>query len=189
MSEPTIWLRGERTGLGPYVRDLVESYWQWENDPVTRVGFGQQVPESLESRTNGIDVQLKNSALPRFTVYDLASNEPVGVTSLMIDSAVSTAEFVINIAPQARGKGFGADATRLTVDYGFHVCNLRMIWLKVLAQNEAGRAAYANAGFKDAGRLRRAGYWLGKDCDEVIMDFVPSDFAGPSKVAALFVAS
>jgi hypothetical protein len=51
-----------------------------------------------------------------------------------------------------------------------------MIWLKVLEPNVPGIRAYTTAGFKPAGRLRRSGYWLGKPCDELIMDAVPEDY-------------
>lgn len=55
-----------------------------------------------------------------------------------------------------------------------------MVWLKVLEHNTAGIRAYQNAGFKEAGRLRNAGYWLGEVCDELLMDAVREDFTGPS---------
>jgi RimJ/RimL family protein N-acetyltransferase len=123
----------------------------------------------------------------RFTVYDLANGSPVpaGVTTLLPDHGVRTAEFVIMVAPGARGRGLGGEATRLTLDYAFHVTNLRMVWLKVLAPNASAVAAYAKAGFRKAGVLREAGYWLGEVCDEIVMDALASEFAGPSAVRRL----
>src|SRR5438067_11834815 len=117
MTAPLIWLHGQRVGLGPYVRELIEDYWRWENDPKTILGFGRQIPESLESRTAGIDVQLRNSRFPRFTVYELEMSTPIGKTSLTTDDVARTAEFVINIAPEYQDKGFGTEATLLTLDY------------------------------------------------------------------------
>lgn len=121
----------------------------------------------------------------RFTVYDLASGTPVpaGVTTLLPDHSVRTAEYVIMLAPEARGRGLGTAATRLTLDYAFHITNLRMVWLKVLAPNTAGVHAYEKAGFRSAGMLREAGYWLGQVCDEVIMDQLAGEFIGPSAIA------
>jgi diamine N-acetyltransferase len=78
----------------------------------------------------------------------------------------------------ARGRGLATEATLLTLDYGFHVTALRMIWLKVLEPNTAGIRAYTSAGFKPAGRLRQSGYWLGEVCAELIMDAVKEDFQG-----------
>lgn len=71
------------------------------------------------------------------------------------------------------------------MDYAFHITNLRMVWLKVLAPNKAGVRAYEKAGFRSAGVLREAGYWLGQVCDEVIMDALASEFTGFSTVVTL----
>ncbi|MFJ9762219.1 GNAT family N-acetyltransferase [Streptomyces erythrochromogenes] len=185
--EPTLWIATETCGLGPYRADLIETYWAWEQDPSLLVGYGRQVPESLEARAEGMAHQLRGSNV-RFTVYDLAGEEPmpVGVTTLLPDDAVRTAEFVIMLSKEARGRGLGTEATRLTLDYAFHITNLRMVWLKVLAPNTAGITAYERAGFQRAGTLREAGYWLGEVCDEVIMDALAREFSGPSTVKALF---
>jgi diamine N-acetyltransferase len=53
-----------------------------------------------------------------------------------------------------------------------------MVWLKVLEPNTAGVRAYQRAGFRMAGRLRQAGYWLGQPCDELFMDATPDDLEG-----------
>lgn len=123
----------------------------------------------------------------RFTVYDLVGEEPapVGVAALLPDPSVRTAEYVIMLAPESRGKGTGTAATRLVLDYGFHITNLRMIWLKVLAPNEAAVRAYEKAGFRAVSSLRQAGYWLGQVCDELIMDALAVDFPGPSVITPL----
>lgn len=63
----------------------------------------------------------------------------------------------------------------LTLDYGFRISGLRMIWLKVLEPNIAGIKTYEHAGFIETGRLPRAGYWYGQDCDEIIMAALPED--------------
>lgn len=47
---PVIWVRGKRVGLGPLRADLVSRYWEWENDPRAILGYGRQVPDSLENR-------------------------------------------------------------------------------------------------------------------------------------------
>jgi diamine N-acetyltransferase len=181
---PLLWLTGDKAGLGPYDPALVESYWRWENDPRVLVGYGQQTPESLQARTEGIGHQVKRTTnQARFTIYDLTGPEPapVGTTALLIEHRMRIAEFYILIGDQAhRGKGIGTDATRLTLDYGFHVTNLRCIHLAVLAPNEPAIRAYEKAGFRPIGRRRQSGYWLGEPCDELLMDAIPTEFPGPS---------
>ncbi|HEY9476748.1 MAG TPA: GNAT family protein [Mycobacteriales bacterium] len=172
--------------LGPLRADLVETYWRWENDPVVMIGYGRQVPESLEARRAGLEQQLHGDQA-HFTVYDLVGPEPrpVGLTSLSIDHAGRTAELFICLGAEGRGRGIAVEATRLTLDYGFHVTGLRSIHLTVLAPNEAGIRAYQKAGFRLIGRRRNSGMWAGAICDEVLMDAIPGDLTGPSVVRDL----
>ncbi|MFG2408116.1 hypothetical protein ACGFR8_28010 [Streptomyces brevispora] len=58
---------------------------------------------------------------------------PVGVTTLLPDDSVRTAAYIVMLGPEARGRGLGAQATGLTLDYAFHITNLRMVWRRVLA--------------------------------------------------------
>ncbi|MZE54393.1 GNAT family N-acetyltransferase [Streptomyces sp. SID5770] len=185
-TDPLLWIKDDACGLGPYRSDLVDAYLRWEQDPALLVGYGRQAPESLEARTEGMARQLRGENV-RFTVYDVGGDEPVpvGVATLLPDHQVRTAEYVVMIAPEARGRGPGSAATRLVLDYAFHVVNLRMVWLKVLAPNAGGVKAYEKAGFRGAGTLREAGYWLGRVCDELVMDALARDFTGPSAVRAL----
>ncbi|WP_017574748.1 GNAT family N-acetyltransferase [Nocardiopsis kunsanensis] len=182
---PTLWARTDRVALGALRADLAEEYWRWESDPGAVLGYGRQVPESRESRTEGLQHQLRGAPdQARFTVYDVhrAGPVPCGLASLRIDHQVRTGEFILVLAPEARGKGMGSTATRLMLDYAFHVIGLDMVWLKVLEPNTAGRNAYAKAGFREVGTMRSAGLWKGRRCGEVVMDALPEDFPWPSVI-------
>ena len=173
---PLLWMRGERTALGPFTRELAELYWQWENEPAVIAGMGRQTPESLEARLAGYDAQARSmGTIPRFTIYDLTRTGepvPVGTSALRIDHYVRTAEFIILLGADGRGRNLATEATRLTLDYAFTISALRSVWLKVLEPNTGAIAAYKKAGFREAGRLRRAGYWHGAEADELLMDVV-----------------
>ncbi|MEW1757379.1 GNAT family protein [Streptomyces cyaneofuscatus] len=182
---PDLWISTDACGLGPYRSDLLETYWKWEQAPFSMLGHGRRVPLSLEHRKDWLDRQLKDDGQIRFTVYDLASATPVpaGFAVLDLDHTRQTAEYALLVAPKSRGKGLGRHATRLTVDYGFHVSGLHAISLRVLTPHVTARAIYRACGFREAGRLRSAGVWLGARCDEEVMDMVPADFVGPSMVS------
>ena len=134
---------------------------------------------TLEARRAGLEQQLHGDQA-HFTVYYLVDSEPmpVGLTSLSIDHAGRTAEFFICLGAEGRGRGLAVEATRLTLDYGFHITGLRNIHLAVLAPNEAAIRAYQKAGFRLIGRRRNSGMWAGTVCDEVLMDAVPGDLTG-----------
>ena len=185
--EPMMWLRGKSAGLGPYRKDLVETYWQWEQEPLVVLGYGRQTPESLEARLEGYEHQARGTLnQARFTIYDLTTDPwtPVGTTALVIDHRMRTAEYFILLG-EHRGRGLGTEATILTLDYAFHITNLRNVWLQVLAPNAAAIRVYERAGFRLIGRRRQSGYWLGEICDEILMDAIPSEFPGPSVVRDL----
>lgn len=186
--EPVIWLRGEKAGLGPFSGDLVERYWRMEQDPVVLVGYGNQVPTSLEARREGYEHQARGDDL-RFTVFDVTAvpPAPVGTAAVLIDSNVRVGEFVIQLGERSsRGRGIGAEASRLVLDYAFHVTNLACVHLAVLEPNAGAIAAYEKAGFRRAGKRRNSGFWLGDRVDEVLMDAVPAEFPGPSLVKQMF---
>ncbi|MEU0686773.1 GNAT family N-acetyltransferase [Streptomyces uncialis] len=180
MTAPHVLLPGQRVSLAMPDRDHLPAYHRWENDPGTILGFGTQVTQSWEVRAGGWEGQQANRDYPQFEVITTDDHRPVGITTLQIDGAVRTAEFVILLAPEARGQGLAAEATALTLRWAFEYAALRMVWLKVLAPNTSGVAAYQKAGFQPAGRLRQSGYWLGRPCDELLMDAIADDHLGPS---------
>jgi RimJ/RimL family protein N-acetyltransferase len=163
------------------VRELVPTYWRWETEPRALLGYGQHYAETAQTRDDVFTSQSRDGS-PYFTIYDLATETPtpVGISNIITDNRTRTGELVIILGPEGRGKGLAAEATRLTVDYGFHISNLRNIYLSVLAPNSAGIRAYEKAGFKMMGRRRNSGYWLGAIVDHVFMDIIPEDFPGPS---------
>jgi diamine N-acetyltransferase len=183
MSDPHILLSGEALALAMPRQDMLPKYHAWENDPGTISGYGNQWAQPWEVRAAGYERQRGNERFQQFEVVRLDDGAPVGMTILEVNTYVRTAEFVMVLAPEERGKGYAAEAARLTLDWAFHLAHLRMVWLKVLEPNAAGVSAYEKAGFRPGGRLRRSGYWLGKPVDELLMDAVPEDFPGTSAVA------
>jgi len=183
VSDPQILLRGDDLGLGMARAEMLPDYHRWENDPGVILGYGTQLPQSWETRAAGYEAQARGSdRQARFEVVRLKDNEPIGLTVLLVDHQVRTAEYFMLLSPQARGYGHAAAATRLTLDWAFHLTALRMVWLKVLEPNAAAIRAYDHAGFRIAGRLRDAGYWLGEPCAEILMDATPAEFVGDSVI-------
>lgn len=183
MSDPHLLLTGHAgLALAMPREDMLPAYHAWENDATTLMGYGNQVPQAWEVRAAGWERQRKNHNYVQFEIVRTTDAEAVGLSVLQVNTFVHTAEFVLLIAPTHRGKGYATEASRLTLDWGFHITALRAIWLKVLAPNTAAIRAYEKAGFHHAGRMRAAGYWLGQPTDELIMDALPTDFPGPSAI-------
>ncbi|MFI9204340.1 GNAT family N-acetyltransferase [Streptomyces sp. NPDC053048] len=180
MSSPHLLLTGDRLALGMPRDEMLTEYHKWETDPGTILGRGSRFPQAWEAHADEWDRQLDDRDHARFEVVRLKDKQPVGLTALRVDPRERRAEFTIFLAPHQRGKRFAEEATRLTLDWGFHLAGLRAVWLKVLEPNRAGITAFEKAGFRPTGRFRKSGHWLGQHVDEVLMDALIEDFPGPS---------
>ncbi len=80
------------------------------------------------------------------------------------------AEFGIFIGDEAnRGKGWGGEACRLMLHYGFAWLGLHRIWLKVLAGNEPAFRMYKKAGFSEEARWHDDVFRDGCYLDSIMM--------------------
>jgi RimJ/RimL family protein N-acetyltransferase len=65
-------------------------------------------------------------------------------------------------------RGYGTDALRTLVRFGFEEMNLHRIWLRAFAFNDRGLAMYRKCGFVEEGRMREAHYQEGAYHDIVM---------------------
>jgi len=75
-------------------------------------------------------------------------------------------------------RGYGTDAMRVIVDYGFREMGLHRIQLAVAPFNPAGIRAYEKAGFVEEGRHRESVWHDGRWYDEVLMSVLDHEWAG-----------
>jgi diamine N-acetyltransferase len=179
--DPELIVVGEKAALGPLRRDLAATYSRWVNQIEVRRGLDRLGIATPESEEKWVDDANKEGAerepkTAEFTVYDRTDTTPVGTAGLFdIEHAHGLARFGIAIG-ERRGQGLGTDATRLVLDYAFHVLHLHNVMLEVLDWNLAGLTAYEHAGFRRIGVRRRAVMSRGRRTDVVLMDAVPEDF-------------
>jgi diamine N-acetyltransferase len=175
VTPPLTLLAGDRLALALARPGMVTEYHRWETDPGTVLGLGAGEPISFEKFQARFTSGCTSASYSMFEVVTADQGEPVGNVALSADLHNNTAEYVIVLAPEHRGRGYAAEATSLALAYAFAVAGLGMVWLKVLQPNTAAVAAYTRAGFQPAGRLRQAGQWLGQSVDELLMDCLPDD--------------
>ena len=80
------------------------------------------------------------------------------------------------------GRGYGTDAMRVIVSYGFREMGLHRIELAVAPFNLAGIRAYEKAGFTEEGRRRESVWHDGRWYDEVLMSVLDHEWAARSEV-------
>jgi diamine N-acetyltransferase len=178
-ASPVINITGEKVALGPIRRDLLPLYQRWMNDfEVTRTLGARLRPLTHEAEEAWYDEASKKDIL--FTLYERATMRPIGNTGLHdIDHFHRGAEFGLLIGEkECWGKGYGTEATRLMLDYGFNALGLHNIVLTVFSFNERGLRAYTRAGFREIGRRREAFRLGGEPHDVVYMDCLSSEMGG-----------
>jgi diamine N-acetyltransferase len=179
--EPDFIVVGEKVALGPLRRDLAAVYARWMNELEVRRGLDHLGVATPQSQEKWVEENVERGAkrepeATEFTVYDCSDSAAVGTAGLFhIAHANGTAEFAIALG-ERRGQGLGTEATRLVLDFAFHVLQLRNVLLETLEWNVAALTAYERAGFRRVGVRRGAVMSRGRPTDVVLMDAVPEDF-------------
>lgn len=88
--------------------------------------------------------------------------------------------YTIAIGPQSVGQGYGLDATRVLLRYGFDELGLHKIELQVWAFNTRAIRAYEKAGFVTEGIRRAVAFHAGAFHDEVLMGILEEEFRSSS---------
>lgn len=94
-----------------------------------------------------------------------------------LDAANGVMNFRIALfGSDALGKGYGTQATKAVVAYGFDAVRLHRIELGVFAFNPRAQRAYEKAGFVREGVRREVLLWDGERYDDIVMSILRSDY-------------
>ena len=173
-------LVGQRLYLSPFDADDVKIYTKWAhwmNEQTVAANYGDpNNPVSLASAKK----TLEGLAGHRFAMVLLDGDVCIGHVSLHDLDHLNRHAFIgIFIGEEEhRGKGYGAEAMRLVLDYGFKTMNLHSIMLSVHADNAAAIACYKKVGFREAGRRRDWKFKDGNYIDVLYMDILEHEFEG-----------
>ncbi len=104
-------------------------------------------------------------------MIDNENNVPIGTIGLhKINPRDQRAILGIAIGDKTHwNKGYGTDAIKVLLRYGFNTLNLRKITLAVFDFNERGMKCYRKCGFVEAARLREEVWIDGAYRDEILM--------------------
>ena len=185
VDQPALNVVGDRVALGPLGPAHAAHLHRWQNDYAVMRGWEYLPgPRSVEEVRRRFEpgqffADPQNVA---FAVYETGAWGLVGYAGLYhVDHVNKIAEYFVMVGEAAqRGKGYGTEATRLVLDYGFAALDLHNVWLWTASPNERAIRAYARAGFKEIGRRREAGRLGGEVCDLVLMDCLATEFVPPA---------
>ena len=170
---------GKKCYLSPIDPDDAATYVEWLNDPELSLLL-QIVPKpvSLAGEREWLEKFAKDPY--QFAIVDCKTDRLIGGCGLKdVDLVNRTALMGIFLGDREYwGRGYGEEATRLLVDFGFSLVNLRSITLEVFSFNPRAIRCYEKVGFKLVGR-RRCAKMLGNRCyDEILMDLLSEAFEG-----------
>jgi RimJ/RimL family protein N-acetyltransferase len=172
-------LVGDKCYLSPCSLEDAEKWTEWFNDLEVAIPMGGEAytPISLDGQRELIMEIIRNK-YHNFNIVDLETDGPIGRCLLFyIDQVNRRARLGIVIGEKALwNQGYGQDATRLMLDYGFNLLNLNSIELDTVSFNERAINCYKKVGFKVIGKRRQARIIGGKKFDEVLMDILAEEF-------------
>lgn len=174
---------GERIYLSPKSasEEAIKKFTEWMNDfQVTDyLGRSGQITTLLGEK-EWLENSAKDSQNRNFDIVELETNKLIGTVGLEnIKSIERSAVLGVFIGDaEYRSNGYGTEAIKLLLEYGFRYLNLHSIRLDLLDVNERAHKCYLKCGFKDTGASRDAIFLNGKYHDKLHMDILEHEFDG-----------
>ena len=172
------FLIGEKIYLRALERGDAAVFLPWVNDYDVRRTLIFHRPMNLVQEEEFIDRAAQSQQDVVFAIALKKDDRLIGNTALhRVMNRNRSAGFGILIGDKAEwNKGYGTEATRLVVGYGFDTLNLNRIWLHVYDDNPGGKRAYEKAGFKIEGVLRQENYRDGRYWDTIVMGILREEW-------------
>ena len=170
-------LVGEMIYLSPRNSEDVEVFTEWLNDFETTDYIGRScMLFTLEAEKKYLEENTNAEAT--FSIIDMKKEKMIGVVGIEnIDHIKRKGTLGIFIGDKDyRGNGYGTEAIRLVLDFGFNYLNLNNIKLDVLEFNKRAISCYKKCGFKEYGRRRQSEFLNGKYYDTIEMDILAEEF-------------
>ncbi len=174
-------IRGEKVGLREVRRSDVEHFLKWFNDPEVVQYLGQYLPmtEMYEDKwLEGLPDRRERDVHFVITALNGDTEIPIGSIGLRgISNKDHTATFGIAVGDKNYwNKGYGTEAARLMVGYGFEELNLNRISSSVFEFNERSRRMHLRVGFTEEGRQRDRIYRKGRYWDMILFGFLKEEW-------------
>jgi len=172
-------LAGNKIVLRPFQAEDAELVYQATLDPVLRRLTGTQNTFTLE-QVQAYVARYANNPEDRvgFIIAERETLKAVGeIVLLNIDPDNRSANIRIGLFRVADlDQGYGSEAMRLMVDYGFRTLKLHRIGLDVLDFNTRAVHVYEKIGFKQEGMLRDTLFYEGAYHSEILMGILESEW-------------
>lgn len=170
-------LKGQRVILAPLKREYIDKFLEWLNDPeITQHLMGYRPLtrdmeenwfESLQQRDEDIIFAIlinQTQLIGNCSIMNIIWKDRVGTCGIFIGDK------------KEQGKGYGTEAMKILIEYGFNTLNLNRLDLKVNDFNLRAIKCYQKLGFIEEGRMRQSCFRNGEYHDQLIMSILRSEW-------------
>lgn len=170
-------MQGELVRLRAITREDLPNYVRWINDPELARYMEFHRPVSLEMEERWYDGMVAAPDDYVLAIETLAGKHIGSVGLHRVHPRYRYAIFGVFIGDKEHwGRGYGSEAVRLMVGYGFEQLNLNRVTLNVYDFNGRAIRAYEKCGFRHEGRMRQAGYKDGRYFDILVMGILRDEY-------------
>jgi len=163
--------------LNPETDAEAVTRWQRDAEFLRLVDSEPAVPRSASQNKADMEARLARENNFSFVIRTLADDRPIGFVGLWVQWIHSDAWMGIGLGEREYwGKGYGADAVRVILRYGFAELNLHRISLGVFEYNPRAIRAYEKAGFVREGRTRQDARRDGRHWDSFWMGILREEW-------------
>lgn len=168
-------IQGEKVYLSPIHSDDIEKVIEWLSD--IEISRGLSVAAQIITIESG-RASFQSVDSDFFAIVTQEGDRLIGTCGYWnTDSTQRNSEVIMMIGERNNlGKGYGTDAMKLLLEFGFNIRNLHSIRLRVYSFNERGIRSYEKCGFKQIGYFREAGRIDGEYYDEILMDILEHEY-------------
>lgn len=177
-------LRGRKVVLRPLATGDLRRCVKWFSDPQVVQYLGRNTPVTLAEEERWFQEYKRRAEEQIFAIE--ADGKHIGNLGLhKVDRAHRKAEVGIVIGePGFWSRGYGTDAMRTALRYGFDILGLNKISLDVLETNNRGIQSYRKCGFVREGVHREDVWKNGRFFNVVRMSILAREFAALEASAA-----
>lgn len=174
---------GDRVVLRPLEAEDAPTCQRWLNDPENHQYLQRFRPVNLAEERRWLE-GLHDKAEDHVFGIVLREGERLIGSCGLHGTALPNRKGQLGIVigeKDAQGKGYGAEAIRLLLDYGFGTLGLHRVGLDVYSNNARGIRCYEKVGFRREGVRREARWWAGRWWD--ILDYAILDHEWSEKAS------
>lgn len=160
------------------VQDADELFPLIYNSPITDT-ICWDGPSSLENLRAGYkerELLTRAGSIHQFTIIEMDTGKKIGSIDIRPYEELFRGDMGLWIGAAFQGKGYGTEAVRQIVRYGFEKLNMEKIEAKIFLGNLASRKLFEKAGFQHEGTLRKCERKRGRFIDEWIFGILKEEF-------------